>query len=162
MPYFIQIDRLPPNRACWEWSIWSRNPGFGTPLGRGNIMDAPIWRARVLKTRWKHHKSKDRTFLHRTYTQKKFSTQKKYIFFEFKKIRKSKSKKNLEKNRAENTGKKSKISDFDLRFRSNLRFSNFFQVFPPDFFQDFFRFWFSIFFFNSKKYFFGVEKKVLV
>ena len=35
---------------------------------------------RVPKTRWKHHKSKDLTFLHRSYTQLSFSTPKTNIF----------------------------------------------------------------------------------
>ena len=35
----------------------------------------------VLQTLWKHHKSKDQTILHRSYTQKKISTPKKIYFF---------------------------------------------------------------------------------
>jgi hypothetical protein len=35
----------------------------------------------VLKTRWKHHKSRDHNFLHRSYTPQKISALKKIIFF---------------------------------------------------------------------------------
>ena len=34
----------------------------------------------VLKTHWKHHKRKDQNILHRSYTQKEFSTPKKIFF----------------------------------------------------------------------------------
>ena len=43
-PYSASKPANYPQPGMLRMVDLSRNPGFGTPLGRGNIMDAPIWR----------------------------------------------------------------------------------------------------------------------
>ena len=61
---------------------WARNPTKYDTF----ILVLTFGRVRMLKTLWKAHKSKDWMFLLRNYIQKKFSTPKKNIFSQSKKI----------------------------------------------------------------------------
>ena len=83
---------------------------------------------RVLKTRWKHHKSKDLTFLHRNYTQLLFSTPKTNIFWLIEKIFKKKLGK-FSKNGEKSTFPMKNHMIFHWQFRIFLIFQKFPQFF---------------------------------
>ena len=93
----------------------------------------------VLQTLWKHHKSKDQTILHRSYTQKKFSAPKKYFFrARRKKFRKKVGRKKFRK--------KIDLKNVETRKCQKCQKSIFdiFDIFEFQHFSD--RFFFEIFF----------------
>ena len=111
---------------------------------RGKLCNPFDGGVRVPKTRWKHHKSQDLTFLHRSYTQLFFSTQKTNIFWSIEKI------------------SNKKLGIFSKNYKKST-FSMKILWFPIDIFM-FFHFsknftFFKIFFRSIKKYLFSELKK---
>ena len=115
--FFVNENHSNPIGNCMQFPYTHRLESGNIPFrnmqnictGLENAFAGPGWL-------WKPHKSKDHIFLHRNYTQKKFATPKKIIFF---RDRNFFSKKNVEEKIRENFSKNPKKCS---RFFQNRNF----------------------------------------